>query len=143
MRIYFSFLINENIRIILVIQTEIQQERYDFWSRFLGLFLPFFSLLFLGGKRKGEKNNKSRYQKSCLSARSWWSYWVSDWHIKLLVHRIIKSLKIPLKEIYLMNFQFPESFLSSMSTHFNNSILSIFKKVWFYIFCNMHTNSTF
>ena len=31
---------------------------------------PFFFPLFLGEKRKGEKNNQSRGQKSCLSARS-------------------------------------------------------------------------
>jgi hypothetical protein len=31
---------------------------------------PFLFLLFLGGKRKGEKNNQSRDFKSCLSARS-------------------------------------------------------------------------
>ena len=37
------------------------------------VYLPFSfpsSLFFLGGKRKGEKNNQSCGQKSCLSARS-------------------------------------------------------------------------
>ena len=33
-------------------------------------FILLFSSLFLGGKRKWEKNNQSRGQKSCLSARS-------------------------------------------------------------------------
>ena len=46
-------------------------ERHDFWSRFLPLILLFFFPLFLGGKRKGGKNNKSCGQKSCLSARSY------------------------------------------------------------------------
>ena len=45
-------------------------ERHDLKSRFL-LFILLFSSLFLGGKRKGEKNNQSRDFKSCLSARSW------------------------------------------------------------------------
>ena len=45
-------------------------ERHDFWSRFLPFILLFFSRVFLGGKRKGEKNNQSRGQKLCLSARS-------------------------------------------------------------------------
>ena len=34
------------------------------------IILLFFFSLFLGGKRKGEKNNQNRGQKSCLSARS-------------------------------------------------------------------------
>ena len=46
-------------------------ERHDFRSRFL-LFILLFFFLFLGGKRKGEKNSQSRGQKSCLSARSKW-----------------------------------------------------------------------
>ena len=40
-------------------------------SRFLLFILLFFPSIFLGGKRKGEKNNQSRGQKSCLSARSY------------------------------------------------------------------------
>ena len=32
-------------------------------------YYPFLLPLFLGGKRKEEKNNQSRGQKSCLSAR--------------------------------------------------------------------------
>jgi hypothetical protein len=45
-------------------------ERHDFWSRFLLFILFFLFPPFLGGKRKGEENNQSRGQKSCLSARS-------------------------------------------------------------------------
>ena len=45
-------------------------ERHAFWSRFLLFILLFFFPLFWGGKRKGEKNNQSRGQKTCLSARS-------------------------------------------------------------------------
>ena len=41
---------------------------------FLLFILLFFFPLLLGGKRKGEKNNQSRGQKSCLSARSFPSY---------------------------------------------------------------------
>ena len=33
-------------------------------------FIMIIAILFLGGKRKGEKNNQSRSQQSCLSARS-------------------------------------------------------------------------
>ena len=47
---------------------EDRAERHDFWSRFW-----LFILLFLfppGRKRKGKKENQSRGQKSCLSARS-------------------------------------------------------------------------
>ena len=40
-------------------------ERYDFWLRFLLLILLFFFPLFF----RREKNNQSRGQKSCLSAR--------------------------------------------------------------------------
>ena len=38
---------------------------------------PFLLPSFLGRKRKGEKNNQSRGQKSCLSARSYkmYSFW--------------------------------------------------------------------
>ena len=53
-------------------------ERYDLKSRFCFSF-SFSSPLFLGGKRKGEKNNQSRDFKSylskwrpnCLSQSSW------------------------------------------------------------------------
>ena len=45
-------------------------ERHDFRTRFLLFILLFFFPLFLGGKRKGEENNQSVGQKSCLSARS-------------------------------------------------------------------------
>ena len=45
-------------------------ERHGIWSRFLLFILLFFFHLFLGGKRKGEKNNQSLGQNSCLSARS-------------------------------------------------------------------------
>ena len=44
---------------------EDRAERHVFKSRFT--FLP---PSFLGGKRKGEKNNQSRDFKACLSARS-------------------------------------------------------------------------
>ena len=45
-------------------------ERHDLKSQFLILILLFFLPSFLGGKRKGEKNNQSRSFKSCFSARS-------------------------------------------------------------------------
>jgi hypothetical protein len=53
-----------------VIFKTIKQKGMTFDSRFLLLILLFFFPLFLGGKRKGEKNSHSRGQKSCLSARS-------------------------------------------------------------------------
>ena len=43
------------------------------FARFL-LFIPFLLPPFLGGKRKGEKNNESGGQKSCLSARSYFGW---------------------------------------------------------------------
>ena len=43
--------------------------RHDLKSRFL-LFIPLSSSIFLGEKRKGEKNNQSRDFNSYLSARS-------------------------------------------------------------------------
>ena len=45
-------------------------ERHDFRSRFLLFILLFLFPIFLGGKIKGEENNQSRGQMSCLSARS-------------------------------------------------------------------------
>ena len=45
-------------------------ERNDFWSRLLLFIFLFFFPPFLVGKSKGEKNNQSRGQKPCLSARS-------------------------------------------------------------------------
>ena len=45
-------------------------ERHDLKSRFLLFFLLFFFPLFLGGKRKGDKNNQSRNFKSCFSGSS-------------------------------------------------------------------------
>ena len=44
-------------------------ERHDLKSRCLLFITLFFVPLFIGGKRKGEKNNQSRDFKSCLSAR--------------------------------------------------------------------------
>ena len=41
-------------------------ERHDLKPRFLLFILLFFFLLFLGGKRKGEKKTQSRDFKSCL-----------------------------------------------------------------------------
>ena len=43
-------------------------EMHDFCSRFLLFILLFFFPLFLGGERKGEDNNRSRFQKAYLSA---------------------------------------------------------------------------
>ena len=48
----------------------IEQIDMTFAKYFWYLFSFSSSLLFLGGKRKGKKNNQSRGQKSCLSARS-------------------------------------------------------------------------
>ena len=45
-------------------------ERHDVSSRVLLTHSHFLLPSFLGGKRKGEKINQSRDQKSCLSARS-------------------------------------------------------------------------
>ena len=45
-------------------------DRHDFLSQFLLIHSPFHLHSFLGGKRKGEKNNQSRGQKSCLSVLS-------------------------------------------------------------------------
>ena len=46
---------------------------------------PFLLPLFIGGKRKGEENNQSHGQKSCLSARSDWKFDVNQVYcIKLL-----------------------------------------------------------
>ena len=48
-----------------------QAEMHGLKLRFLLFILLFFFPLFLGGKRKGEKNNPARQDfKSCLSARS-------------------------------------------------------------------------
>ena len=48
---------------------EIEQKGMTLITIFTIIILFFFPL-FLGGKRKGEKNNKRRCQKSCLSDRS-------------------------------------------------------------------------
>ena len=47
-------------------------ERHAFWSQFLLFILLFFFRIFLGGKRKEEKNKQSRGQKPCFSARSFY-----------------------------------------------------------------------
>ena len=51
-------------------------ERHDFGSRFLLFILLYFFLIFLGGKRKGGKNNQIRGKKTCLSARSMWTWYM-------------------------------------------------------------------
>ena len=51
-------------------ETKIEQKGMSFDHNFCYFILHFSSLFFLGGKRKGEKNNQSRGQKSSLSARS-------------------------------------------------------------------------
>ena len=50
--------------------SEIEQKGMTFYHDFYYSF-SFSSSLFLGGTRKGEENNQSRGQKSCLSA---WSF---------------------------------------------------------------------
>ena len=47
-----------------------EQKGMTFDHDFCYFIIFFFFPLFLGGKRKGENNNQSRGQKSCLSARS-------------------------------------------------------------------------
>ena len=47
-----------------------RSERHKFLSRFLQISSLFFFLHFIGGKRKGEKNNQSRGKNPCLSDRS-------------------------------------------------------------------------
>ena len=54
----------------MYIMNRIEQKGMTFDYDFLLFILLFFFPLFLGGKRKGEKNNQSRGLKSCLSARS-------------------------------------------------------------------------
>ena len=50
--------------------------------------MTFDSLFFLGGMRKGEKNNQSRGQNSCLSARSVKEY------LKFLQKKISSKLNL-------------------------------------------------
>ena len=59
-------------------------------------FIPlFFFPLFSGGKRKGEKNNQSRGQKSCLTARSyrWMKVIIKTWfHYYYCSHDVMTIL---------------------------------------------------
>ena len=74
-QIYFAFWVNHYYLIFIfdfwyqVLKYIDRAERHDFWPQFL-LFILLFFFLFLEGKIKREKNNQSRDQKSCLSARS-------------------------------------------------------------------------
>ena len=61
--------------------TQDRAERHCFLQRLCYFIFLFFFPLFLGGKRKGEKNNQSRGQKQCLS----------DWLIHK--HEITQSKK--------------------------------------------------
>ena len=76
------FLVLRNIQVI-EIKINDRAERHNFWSQFLLFILLFFFPLFLGGKRKEEKNNQSRDQKSCLYARSDKCNEGKKWQIKL------------------------------------------------------------
>ena len=56
--------------IFILCRTLDRAESHDLKSQFLLFILLFVFSLFLGGKRKGEKNNQSRDFPKCLSARS-------------------------------------------------------------------------
>jgi len=55
---------------LTLVNFEIEQKGMTFDQDFCYSFSFSSSLFFLGGKRKGEENNKSLGQKSFLSARS-------------------------------------------------------------------------
>ena len=54
-------------------------ERHGLWSRFLLIHSPFLLHSFFRREEKREKNNQSRGQKSCLSART--SYFKQQYNI--------------------------------------------------------------
>ena len=60
-------------------------ERHDLKSRFLIFILVFIYPLFLGGRRKGEKNNQSREFKSYHSGSSNITITILDFPLLLLV----------------------------------------------------------
>ena len=70
---------------------EIEQKGLTFVHDFCYSFTFSSTLFFLGGKRNGEKNNQSRGQKACLSARSFLDsirrkkYWYSE-NAKLILN---------------------------------------------------------
>ena len=88
---------------------------HDFWLFILLFFFP----LFLGGKRKGEKNNQSRCQKSCFSARS--IFWINTtW--KYILMLLICSLIRKCMKIWL---QFSSSTSYLKTTEFTHSVYEL------------------
>ena len=98
-------------------------ERHDFWLRFLLFILLFFSPLFLGGKRKGEQNNQSCGQKSCLSARSYTKqklFWLTKYLLNERINKLRKSninIDINTKDKRIRRFWFLTLYGHNRHTH--------------------------
>ena len=90
-------------------------ERHDLKSRFCYSFSFFFSPLFLGEKRKGDKNNQSRNFKWCLSARSFVLHWISFSGFELFVSHSANDIIAILKSVVL--FEKQKTFYKYASSH--------------------------